>query len=71
MNALATDQAGRIAKVIDKDTQRHSPPDILLTNYKMLDYLLIHIQNYCRPIDATRKIKYPIPVKTSPQPMLP
>jgi len=75
MNALATDQSGRLAKLIynniklrghvsagiyvgqreknpsmvmkadrlisDKDTLRLSPPDILLTNYKMLDYLLI------------------------------
>lgn len=74
MNALATDQAGRLAKLIhnsklkghvtagiyvgqrekdpsmlmkadrlisDKSTLRLSPPDILLTNYKMLDYLLI------------------------------
>lgn len=74
MNALATDQAGRLAKLIhnsklkghvtagiyvgqrekdpsmlmtadrlisDKNTLRLSPPDILLTNYKMLDYLLI------------------------------
>ncbi|MEA3333398.1 MAG: DEAD/DEAH box helicase [Pseudomonadota bacterium] len=74
MNALATDQAGRLAKLIygsklrghvtagiyvgqrekessmlmqpeklisDKQTLRLSPPDILLTNYKMLDYLLI------------------------------
>ncbi|MEA1922146.1 MAG: DEAD/DEAH box helicase [Pseudomonadota bacterium] len=74
MNALATDQAGRLAKLIyesklrghvtagiyvgqkekessmlmqpeklisDKETLRLSPPDILLTNYKMLDYLLI------------------------------
>ncbi len=73
MNALATDQAGRIARLIyhsklrgqltagiyigqqekepsmamqpeklisDKHTMRISPPDILLTNYKMLDYLL-------------------------------
>ncbi|MDA3791539.1 MAG: DEAD/DEAH box helicase [Desulfobacula sp.] len=73
MNALAMDQAGRLAKLIfnsqlkghvtagiyvgqreqnpsmlmtrerlisDKDTLRLSPPDILLTNYKMLDYLL-------------------------------
>lgn len=80
MNALASDQAGRIAKIIynntnlkgavtaglyvgqktenpmrvmtadnvitDRETQRLSPPDILLTNYKMLDYLLI------RPEDA-------------------
>ena len=75
MNALATDQAGRLAKIIhgnsrlqghvtagiyvgqqekdpavimeperlisDKEIIRSSPPDILLTNYKMLDYLLI------------------------------
>jgi len=74
MNALAGDQAGRIARLIyhsrlrgqvragiyigrqekesfqamqpdklisDKNTLRLSPPDILLTNYKMLDYLLI------------------------------
>ncbi|ABK43864.1 DEAD/DEAH box helicase domain protein [Magnetococcus marinus MC-1] len=75
MNALASDQAARIAKLVfnnpnlkghvtaglfigqsehdpckvmgadhiitDKETQRRSPPDILLTNYKMLDYLLI------------------------------
>lgn len=75
MNALATDQAKRIAKAIhenpnlnghvtaglfvgeserepkavmtedgvitDKDILRHNPPDILLTNYKMLDYLLV------------------------------
>jgi DEAD/DEAH box helicase domain-containing protein len=75
MNALATDQAKRIAALIhqhpslrnkitaglyvgdkedqptslmtadrvitDKQILRDSPPDILLTNYKMLDYLLI------------------------------
>ena len=75
MNALATDQARRFAREIDrrdglrgavrvglfvgdaerspntqmtrdrviscKTTQRENPPDILLTNYKMLDYLLI------------------------------
>lgn len=80
MNALATDQAARIARTIhanpdlkgnvtagiyigqaeknasktmgpgsiisDKETLKLSPPDILLTNYKMLDYLLI------RPGDA-------------------
>ena len=80
MNALANDQAKRIARLINsepnlngnvtaglfvgqdprgqgqmtmgpemvithKDTMRTSPPDILLTNYKMLDYLLI------RPMD--------------------
>jgi len=75
MNALAADQAGRLARAVRsspklrgnvtaglyvgrseaqphrvmgpenivtcKETQRLSPPDILLTNYKMLDYLLI------------------------------
>ncbi|MBW4523225.1 MAG: DEAD/DEAH box helicase [Scytolyngbya sp. HA4215-MV1] len=74
MNALATDQAKRIAQLIhntpslggitaglyigdqdetpnpmmtahkiitDKRIIRESPPDILLTNYKMLDYLLV------------------------------
>jgi len=76
MNALATDQARRIAETIaripafhnvragmyvggggsaepggtvmtptslitDRETLRSNPPDILLTNYKMLDYLLI------------------------------
>ncbi len=72
MNALASDQAGRIAKtiaeegrlagvtaglyvgeegrhdamgadhIIDKrDALRADPPDILLTNYKMLDFLLL------------------------------
>lgn len=87
MNALATDQAGRIAEYIDRDprlkgtlrvglfigsgkdqedgkTQRavemgagnviedrvtilESPPDILLTNFKMLDYALLR-HNYHR-----------------------
>lgn len=80
MNALATDQAKRIAELIynspelrgnvtagmyvggreekastmmsesgvitDKVTMLNNPPDILLTNYKMLDYLLV------RPSDA-------------------
>ncbi len=80
MNALATDQAGRIAETIwenkrlrgrvtaglfvgqstgkeskvmtrtgvitDKETQRLRPPDILLTNYKMLDYLLVRPRDY-------------------------
>lgn len=74
MNALATDQARRIAAAIssipsinglragiyadaepenaahevtadtvitDRETMRRNPPDILLTNYKMLDYLLL------------------------------
>ncbi|MBI3302345.1 MAG: DEAD/DEAH box helicase [Deltaproteobacteria bacterium] len=80
MNALAYDQAGRLARIIwnnpklkgnvtaglfvgqsereprmvmgpddiitNKDTQRLTPPDILLTNYKMLDYLLIRPKDY-------------------------
>jgi DEAD/DEAH box helicase domain-containing protein len=76
MNALATDQARRIAALVaqvpafnglrvglyvggvagkpgegmvmtptgvitDRDTLRKHPPDILLTNYKMLDYLML------------------------------
>jgi DEAD/DEAH box helicase domain-containing protein len=76
MNALATDQARRIAQLVagvpafaglrvglyvggnssapgegmvmtphgvitDRDTLRKNPPDILLTNYKMLDYLML------------------------------
>ena len=76
MNALASDQAGRIARLIsgspelrgnvsvglyvggldkghgsmvmgedsvitDRETMQNNPPDILLTNYKMLDYLLV------------------------------
>ena len=81
MNALATDQAKRLAELIynspelrgnvtagmyvggreqtpsrmmsessiitDHETMLNQPPDILLTNYKMLDYLLV------RPKDAT------------------
>ena len=31
--------------VTDRDTLRERPPDVLLTNYKMLDYLLV------RPFD--------------------
>lgn len=88
MNALASDQALRIAKLVesnpalrgavtaglyvgedadgpervahgtmgpdhvitDRDTLRRSPPDILLTNYKMLDFLLIRPQD--RPLWA-------------------
>jgi DEAD/DEAH box helicase domain-containing protein len=79
MNALATDQAKRIARLIhtvpalsglraglyigdqeeqsaiamgpeqvitDRDTLHKAPPDLLLTNYKQLDYLLLqpHVQ---------------------------
>jgi DEAD/DEAH box helicase domain-containing protein len=80
MNALATDQAGRIARMIndnhslkgrvtaglyigqkgetihrvmtadsvitDREKMRLSPPDILLTNYKMLDYMLIRPSDF-------------------------
>lgn len=80
MNALATDQAKRIARVIwnseklrdhvtaglfiggdeevpaktmtadrvisNRDTMRLMPPDILLTNYKMLDYLMIRPKDF-------------------------
>lgn len=83
MNALATDQAGRLAELIldhpdlkgiraglyvgekpetaaytverradgacsiitDRETLRRDPPDILLTNYKMLDFLLIRARD--------------------------
>ena len=77
MNALATDQAHRLAKAIwhnpklngqvtagiyvggeggqrtmtetelisDRDTLRLKPPDILITNYKMLDYLLLRAED--------------------------
>lgn len=74
MNALASDQAERLAKLIggtgvsaglyvggkgkhsvsgpthlvdDREILRTSPPDILLTNYRMLDFLLM------RPEDAS------------------
>ena len=80
MNALATDQAKRIAKTIwkndklkdhvtaglfiggdeeaptmamtaeqvitNRETMRLMPPDILLTNYKMLDYLMIRPKDF-------------------------
>ena len=80
MNALAIDQARRLARniynnpnlrnritaglyigqkehkssmamtpekiITDRDTLRLKPPDILLTNYKMLDYLLIRPNDY-------------------------
>jgi DEAD/DEAH box helicase domain-containing protein len=80
MNALANDQAGRIARLIygnpalkdritaglyigqkgetvhrvmtadsvitDREKMRFSPPDILLTNYKMLDYMLIRPSDF-------------------------
>ena len=37
---------GRDGIITNKDTQRLTPPDILLTNYKMLDYLLIRPKDY-------------------------
>ena len=82
MNALASDQAGRIAQLIhdeaplrgirvgmyvgengsrsemaedqvidDRHVLRDDPPDILLTNYKMLDFLLLRRED--RPLWAT------------------
>lgn len=32
---------GECSSITDRDTLRRNPPDILLTNYKMLDYLLL------------------------------
>lgn len=97
MNALATDQARRIADLIhtipalaglraglyigsddeaktaamtatsvitDKDALHKAPPDILLTNYKQLDYLLIqpHVQSLWehngRLSDGTSVLRY-------------
>jgi ATP-dependent helicase YprA (DUF1998 family) len=77
MNALASDQAGRLAELIateprlaglsaglyigengtntamgpdhlidDRHALRSSPPDILLTNYKMLDFLLLRREDH-------------------------
>lgn len=82
MNALASDQAGRLADLIhteqrlggiragiyvgengshpemgadhlidDRHALRDDPPDILLTNYKMLDFLLLRRED--RPLWAT------------------
>jgi ATP-dependent helicase YprA (DUF1998 family) len=82
MNALASDQAGRLAELIhteqrlgglragiyvgengshaemgadhlidDRHALRDDPPDILLTNYKMLDFLLLRRED--RPLWAT------------------
>jgi ATP-dependent helicase YprA (DUF1998 family) len=90
MNALASDQAGRIAETIASETRlagltaglyvgeagRHSsmgadhlidkreairadPPDILLTNYKMLDFLLLRSDD--RPLwaaNAAETLRY-------------
>ena len=45
--------------ITDRDTLRLTPPDILLTNYKMLDYLLIRPKDY--PIwqeNAADTLKY-------------
>ena len=91
MNALAFDQARRIAKLIfnhddlqgqttvgmyvggrgntksmgpdfvitDKDTLQQNPPDILLTNYKMLDYLLLRPEDQTLWKDnATESLRY-------------
>lgn len=32
---------GECSSITDRDTLRRNPPDVLLTNYKMLDYLLL------------------------------
>ncbi|MAL95380.1 MAG: hypothetical protein CME40_09910 [Haliea sp.] len=40
-DALGTKVMGPEAVITDKETLRASPPDVLLTNYKMLDYLLM------------------------------
>ena len=37
---------GREDIITDRDTLRLSPPDVLLTNYKMLDYLLIRPRDF-------------------------
>jgi DEAD/DEAH box helicase domain-containing protein len=37
---------GRENIITDRETLRLSPPDILLTNYKMLDYLLIRPRDF-------------------------
>jgi DEAD/DEAH box helicase domain-containing protein len=97
MNALATDQAKRIARLIntipalsglraglyigdqeeqstiamgpeqvitDRDTLHKAPPDLLLTNYKQLDYLLLqpHVQGLwahnSRLSDGTSVLRY-------------
>lgn len=44
VGALASDHNSRMLEdkiITDRETLRNNPPDILLTNYKMLDYLLI------------------------------
>jgi DEAD/DEAH box helicase domain-containing protein len=37
----ATSQMGPASIITDREAMRQDPPDILLTNYKMLDYLLL------------------------------
>lgn len=39
---------GEHSSITDRDTLRRNPPDILLTNYKMLDYLLLREED--RPL---------------------
>ena len=87
MNALATDQARRIAGLLyddpslagvtaglyvggsearasmgpdhlieDRNELRRNPPNILLTNYKMLDYLLVRRED--RALWASAKVQY-------------
>lgn len=47
-NASGTDRMGDHTVITKKDVLRKNPPDILLTNYKMLDYLLLRPQD--RPL---------------------
>ncbi|MGH3838573.1 MAG: DEAD/DEAH box helicase, partial [Pseudonocardiaceae bacterium] len=89
MNALANDQARRVAKLIhqhkeldgvtvglytgdsdggvgmtetsvisDKYAMRRSPPDILLTNYKMLDMLLLRSEDTPLFANADESLRY-------------
>ena len=41
--------------ISDKETLRNNPPDILLTNYKMLDFLLIRAKDHAMWADNTEE----------------
>jgi ATP-dependent helicase YprA (DUF1998 family) len=90
MNALANDQAGRLAKLLtdhdelagvtaalytgeqgptrssltseslitDRHVIRHQPPDILLTNYKMLDQLLLRVEDQKIWAESATSLQY-------------
>ncbi|OYN99960.1 heavy metal resistance protein CzcA [Enemella evansiae] len=89
MNALANDQASRLAQLISNDPRlrsvtaglytgesedrttitseglitnrrmlRHDPPDILLTNYKMLDQLLLRGEDQALWRDSADSLRY-------------